>query len=211
MTVYSNFHLSKSLPPNYAMAIHTTRSQAHMVAASCNLPPRFETLSTFQSNQWDLEIANIFCSFSACCTPRSASQVPQQSHSPTSVTHLVKLLPDDDDTSETTHHMDCSWYREPPFHTPLNNECLPDEQGPPRDEPLYGDDPDDNSDDNPDDSLDNNDLFNDDQYNDKYEDDIEQVPCDTLVQLASAISSLAHSICHPTSKSALCTKVWELD
>ena len=73
--------------------------------------------------------------------------------------------------------MDHSQYRESSFHTPPNDEHLPDEQGPPRDEPPYGGDPDDN----PDDNLDDNDLFNDDQYDDEYEDDNEQVPCNTLI------------------------------
>ena len=189
------------------MATHTIRSQTCTAAASHDLPSWFEILSTFQSNQQGPETANIFHGFSACHTPRSTSQAPQQFHSPTSVTHLIELLPDKDDTSETTHHMDHSQYREPPFHTPLNDEHLLDEQGPPRDEPLYSDDPNNNPDNNPDD----NDLFNDNQYDAKYEDDIEQVPHDTLVQLTSAISSLTHSTCHPTSKSAPHTKVWELD
>ena len=166
-------------------------------------PPRFETLSTFQSNQRGLETANIFHSFSAHCTPRSASQVPQQSHSPTSVTHLIELPPDDDDTSKTTHHTNCSQYREPPFCTSLNNKHLLDEQGPPGDEPPYSDDPNNNPDDN--------DLFNNNQYNDEYEDDIEQVPHDTLAQLASTISSLVHSAHCSTFESALHTKVRELD
>ena len=133
--------------------------------------------------------------------------MPQQSHSPTSVARLVKLPPDDDDISETTHHTDRSRYREPSFHTPPNDERLPDEQGPPGDEPLYGGDPDDN----PDDNLDDNDPFNDNQYDNEYEDDNEQVPRDTLADLASAISSLARSTRCSTSESTPCTKVHEPD
>ena len=73
----------------------------------------------------------------------------------------------------------------------------------PRDEPLNSDDPDDN----PDDNLDDNNLFNNDQYDDEYKANIEQVPSDTLAQLASTISSLAHSTHCPTSESAPCTKI----
>jgi hypothetical protein len=43
------------------------------------------------------------------------------------------------------------------------------------------------------------------------EPEVEQVPMDTLTQLASAIQSLAHSSCHPTSDSAPRTKVREPD
>ena len=103
--------------------------------------------------------------------------------------------------------MDCSRYREPSFCTPPNDKHLPDEQGPPRDEPPYGGDPDDNLDDNPDD----NDPFNDNQYDNEYEDDNEQVPHDTLADLASMISSLARSAHCSTSKSTPRTKVRKLD
>ena len=80
LTVYLNSNLSKSLSPTmlWPLATCTTRSQTCTAAASWGLTPWFKTFSTFQSNQWGLEIANIFHGFSACHTLRSTSQVPQQ-------------------------------------------------------------------------------------------------------------------------------------
>jgi hypothetical protein len=138
------------------------------------------------------ELVNQFRSFSAYCRTPSASQSHPLLESPTLGVHNI-VLPEDETSSANKHLLDGPTIY---FDNGQNDPDFP-----------RGNPPDLTSDDDP--NFPNNDLF---PNNDSdKEPEIEQVPTDMLVQLASAIQSLACSSHRPASDSTPHTKVREPD
>jgi hypothetical protein len=174
------------------MATRTTRSQTCAIGANPPPSPRYNPLSVFGSNQRGPELVNQSRSFSARRTTPSASQPCPLPDFPTPGAHNI-ALPDSESSSANSR-----LFGGPAIHFDYGQDD-PDFPG--------GDPPDLSSDNDPD--FPDNDLFPNDDSDEEQE--VEQVPTDTLAQLASAIQSLAHSSRRPASDSTPRAKVREPD
>ena len=178
------------------MATRTTRSQTRTIGTAPSVAPspspRYNLLNALGSNRQGPKLVDQFQSFSTHCTMPSASQPSPSQESPTPGAHIM-VIPDYDGSENSAGLL---------FGGPVLYDD--DDAGDPD---FPGGDP---SDPPSDDDLDfpAEDLYPNDS--DK-ETEVEHVPSDMLIQLASAIQSLARSSCHPSSDPTPCTKVREPD
>ena len=172
------------------MATRVMWSQTRAIGPNPPLFLRYNPLSVFRSNQQGAEIIDQFLSFSACWAMPSISQNHPPPESPTPAACIV-ILPDNYESPESEDHL----FGQPAaFNGGRRGPRFP-RDGPPG-PPLDDDDPD----------FPDDDLFTPDPNSDK-ELLAEQIPMDTLAQLASAIQNLAHSSRRPSSDSTPHTKV----
>ena len=176
------------------MATRTTRTQTHAIGTAPSVAPstspRYNPLNAFGSNRRGPELIGQFQSFSARHTTPSASQPPLPQESPTLGTHIV-VIPDYDGSGNSAGLL---------FGGPAHYDD--DDAGDP--DFLRGDLPDPPSDDDPDFPVEG--LYPDDSDE---ETEVEHVPSDALIQLASAIQSLTHFSRRPSSDPTPHTKVRE--
>ena len=149
-------------------------------------------MNAFGSNQQGPELVDQFRSFSACRTTPSTSQPPLSQKSPTLGAHIV-VIPDYDGSENLAGLL----FGGPALY---NDDDVGDLDFP------GGNPPDPPSNDDP--NFPPEDLYLDDSDE---ETEVEHVPLDTLIQLASAIQSLARSSHCPSSNPIPCTKVQEPD
>ena len=176
------------------MATRVTRSQTHAIGPNPPLSLRYNPFSAFGSNQRGAEIVDQFLSFSARRATPLISQNRLPPESPTPAAHIV-VLPDNYKSPESKDHL---FSRPAAFDGGRGGPRFPGDSppGPPSDD----DDP----------NFPDDDLFAQDPNSDK-ELLAEQIPTDTLAQLASAINNLAHYSRRPSSDSTPRTKVREPD